>query len=111
MTSKLLTRKKDTLLRIAQDSTKYKSLKNIDIGTKAKVLLSGESFLEEGSNKFRTECLRYYTAVAEYLLEHLPIDIKTLQHTQFLHHEKRDHPGVINAFSNLGLKFTKVGYK
>ena len=40
----------DTLFSIARDEKKYKTLTNIDIGTKAKVLLSEESFLDETSN-------------------------------------------------------------
>jgi hypothetical protein len=54
----------DTLLRIAWDAKKHKSLKHIDIGTKAKLLLSEKLFLDEISNVFWKECLSYYKVVA-----------------------------------------------
>ena len=91
------------------DAKKCKSSGSIDIGTKAKVLLNNDTlFPSSNCQRFRAECLRYYQIATKYLLDNLPLNKKLIQYAQFLHHEKRNSPKAMNAFSNLGMAFTKV---
>ena len=53
------------------------------------------------------ECLTFYQRATSYLLENLPIGNK-LKYAQYLHQEKRNNPGALNAISNLAISVTKV---
>ena len=54
------------------------------------------------------ECLTFYQRATTYLLENLPIGNKLIKYAQYLHQEKRNNPGALNAISNLAISVTKV---
>ena len=85
-----------------------KSLRLIEIGTKAKVLLSGNLVRGEKQDLFRKECQLFYSKVVMYLQQDLPFDVTILKYAQFLHPEKRNNPGSTSGISNLALKVAKA---
>ena len=86
-----------------------KPLNLIDIGTKVKTFFSDFSLIEdESSSKFCTECLNFYMVATNYLMNSLQFDMIVTRYTQYLHHGKRNSPGVTNGISNLALKVVKV---
>ena len=101
---------KENLLKI--DILKAKNnnpLNVIDIGTKAKSFFSDFSLIEDEScNKFYTECLNFYMAATNFLMNSLPFDAAVIKYTQYLHHDKRNSSGAINGISNLALKIVKL---
>ena len=80
----------------------------IDVGTKAKVLFSGNLIGDEHEEKFRKECLRFYQIAVKYLLENLPHDNKIIKYAQYLHPEKRNESFSTSGISNTALAITKV---
>ena len=85
-----------------------KSLRLIEIRTKAKVLLSGNLVRGEKQDLFRKECQLFYSKVVMYLQQNLPFDVTILKYAQFLHPEKRNNPGSTSGISNLALKVAKA---
>ena len=81
----------------------------IEIGTKAKLLVSACVLLEdEKEKKFRSEYLEFYIEATDYLNNSLPFDCRVIKYVQYLHHEKRTAPDATSCISNLALKITKV---
>ena len=90
------------------DRSHQKSLRLIEIGTKAKVLLSGNLVLDEKHDLFRKECQLFCAKAVMYLQQNLPFDVAILKYAQFLHPEKRNDPGSTSGISNLALEVTKA---
>ena len=90
------------------DRNHQKSLSLIEIGTKAKVLFSGNLVLDEKHDLFRKECQLFCAKAVMYLQQNLPFDVAILKYAQFLHSEKRNDPGSTSGISNLALKVTKA---
>ena len=75
----------------------------------AKRLLGRDSILTDNiCLKFQQECLKFYQRATTYLLEKLLIGNKLIKYAQYLHDEKRNNPGALNAISNLAISVTKV---
>ena len=90
-------------------TSNHKPLNLIEIGTKAKLLLSGCVLLEdEKEKKFRSECLQFYIEATDYLKNSLPFDCRVIRYAQYLHREKRTTPDATSGDSSLALKITKV---
>ena len=86
-----------------------KPANQVEIGIFAKRLLGSDNILiDHICLKFQQECLKFYQRATTYLLEKLPIDNKHIKYAQYLHYEKRNNPGALNAISNLAISFTKV---
>ena len=85
-----------------------KSLRLIEIGTKAKLLFSGNLVRDEKQDQFRKKCQLFNAKVVMYLQQNLPFDVTILKYAQFLHPEKRNNPGSTRGISNLALKVTKA---
>ena len=75
-----------------------KSLNLIDVGTKAKPLLSA-SILDE--SVFRKNCLKFYISAATQFQMKLPFDNKVILHAQYLHPKKQKEAHSTSAISNL----------
>ena len=82
----------------------------IDIGTKAKLLFSGNLIPAENEEQFRKNCLKCFKVSVEYLLSHLPHNNKLIQYAQYLHPQKRNLKGSTNGISNAALYITQVCY-
>ena len=80
-----------------------KSAKNIDIGTKTKLLLIESSLSDAEKLSFRGECLKFYAAAVTYLQDNLPFKVSLIKHTQYLYPEKRSDSNFTRAISNLCL--------
>ena len=80
----------------------------MEIGTKAKVLFSGNLIQEEKQDLFQKECHLFYAKTVMYLWQNLPFDVTILKYAQFLHPEKRSNPGSTSGISNLAWKVTKA---
>ena len=80
----------------------------IDVGTKAKVLFSGNLIGDEHKEKFRKECLKFYQIAVKYLLENLPQNNKVIKYVQYLHPKKRNESFPTSEISNTALAITKV---
>ena len=81
----------------------------MEIGTFAKRLLGSDNILTDDiCLKFQRESLTFYQRATTYLLENLPIGNKLIKYAQYLHQEKRNNPGALNAISNLAISVTKV---
>ena len=68
-----------------------KSLRLIEIGTKAKVLFSGNLVWDEKQDLFRKECQLFYPEGVIYLRQNSPFYIAILKYAQFLQPEKRNN--------------------
>ena len=91
------------------DEKKLKPLSKIDVGTKAKTLISNNSVIkDDDTEKFRKNCLNFYVTAVQYLQSNLPYDILLLQNAQYLHPEKRSALEATSAISNLALKIISV---
>ena len=89
--------------------TNHKSLKFIELGTKAKLHFSDCVLLgDDKETKFRKECLNFYIESTSYLKNTLPFDCRVIKYAQYLHHDKRSVPEAMSGISNLALKITKV---
>ena len=64
-----------------------KSGKNIDIGTKTKLLLIESSPSDAEKLSFRRECLKFYASAVTYLQENLPFKVSLIKHSRYLHPE------------------------
>ena len=80
----------------------------IDVGTKAKVLFSGNLIGDDHEEKFRMEFLNFYRIAVKYLLENLPHDNKIIKYAEYLHPKKRDESSSTSWISNTALVITKV---
>ena len=81
----------------------------VEFGMFAKRLLGSNNILTDDiCLKFQQECLKFYQRATTYFLEKLPIDSKLIKYAQYLHHEKRNIPGALNAISNLAISVTKA---
>jgi hypothetical protein len=80
----------------------------IDIGTKAKLLLSESILPDEKKTVFRRNCLNFYVVSASYLQQNLPFNRYLIKYAQFIHPEKRNQPGATSAISNLSMKVSRV---
>ena len=85
-----------------------KSLRLIEIGTKAKVLFSGNLVWDEKQDLFRKECQLFYPEGVIYLRQNSPFDIAILKYAQFLQPEKRNNPGSTSGISNLAVEVAKA---
>ena len=95
-------------LKVGEEKN-IKSLNHIDVGTKAKMLLSNNEIMASSKEKkFRMDCRSFFVTAVQYLQSNLPYDVSLLQHAQFIHPEKRNSPGSLNAISNLAIKITSV---
>ena len=79
------------------------SLKSVEVGTKAKIMLNEEHVSLAKKSDFRKDCLGFYINSVSYLLEKLPLENSILKHAQYLHPRKRMDVRSINAISNLSL--------
>ena len=90
----------------ANKSDNQKSLKNIDVGTKALCII--KDLTPEKATEFRQNCLKFYTTACTYLQNNLPYDNAVIKYAQYLHPEKRSSPQASNAVANLAHKVTAV---
>ena len=82
-----------------------KSLNLIEVGTKAKRLLSA-SILDE--TVFRKNCLKFYISAATQLQMKVPFDNKVILHAQYLHPKKRKKAHATSTISNLSFKIVST---
>ena len=80
------------------------NLDSIDIGTRAKSLLSLSSVSSENKKAFRKKCLTFYITTIEYMMLKLPITCKILKDAQYLHPNKRNCSASLNAIERLCIK-------
>ena len=80
-----------------------KSAKNIDVGTKIKLLLAESSLSYSEKLTFRGECLKFYAAET-YLQDKLPVKVSLVKNAQYLHPEKKTDVKFANAISNFCLQ-------
>ena len=81
----------------------------LDLGTKAKILLSNNDIMSSGAEKkFRKDCVNFFITAVQHLQKNLPYDVSLLQHAQYVHPEKRNAPEATSAISNLAMKITSV---
>ena len=88
-----------------KENLKSKAL--IEVGTKSKLLLT-EIPDQAKVAFFRSSCLKCYVSATKYLQQNLPFNNKFIEHSQYLHPEKRNHLSSKSAISNLALKVTNV---
>ena len=88
----------------------WKSLSQVELGVKAKLLFSDHFFKNDNNNedKVRIHCMQFYITSVKYLQEHLPINSSVIKNAQFLHPEKRSLHGGTSAISNLCLLIASV---
>ena len=82
-------------------SANQMKLEYIDIGTRAKTLLSTSSVSSEDKKALRKKCLNFYVTTVEYMVSKLPISCKTLKDAQYLHPNKRNYSASLNAIGRL----------
>ena len=80
----------------------------IHVGTKAKAMFAQNMISDEGQEKFRKGCLKFFQVSVSYLQQKLPFDVNLLRNAQFLNPVKRKAGGATSAISNLALKVTSV---
>ena len=96
-------------IRINANAEKnVKPLHVIDVGTKAKTMFAQNLISDEGLEKFRKGCLKFFQVSVSYLQQKLPFDVNLLKNAQFLNPVKRKAGGATSAISNLALKVTSV---
>ena len=96
-------------IRINANAEKnVKPLHVIDVGTKAKTMFAQNLISDEGQEKFRKGCLKFFQVSVSYLQQKLPFDVNLLKNAQFLNPVKRKAGGATSAISNLALKVTSV---
>ena len=81
------------------DNSKQRSTNLIDIGTKTKFLLNENVVPDDEKTVFRKNCLKFYA---------VSVDVDLIKHAQFIHPEKRNHPGATSGMSNLSSKVSSV---
>ena len=84
-----------------------KSSRFIDVGTKAKTIIS-DFDNECDKSKFHSSCQKCYIAAVSNLQNNLPFNNKFIEYSQYLHPQKRRCSASISAISNLCLKIVKV---
>ena len=94
--------KVDVSLKSVQLSTK-----NIDIGTKAKLLLLESNLSVAEKSTFRHNCLKFYAVAVSYLQDKLPFNVSLIKHAQYFHPDKRNDANSTGAISNLSLKVAR----
>ena len=85
-----------------------KPIHMIDVGTKAKTMFAQNMISDEGQEKFRKRCLKFFQVFVSYLQQKLPFDVNLLMNGQFLNPVKRKAGSATSAISNLALKVTSV---
>ena len=85
-----------------------KPIRMINVGTKAKTMFAQNMISDEGQEKFRKGCLKFFQVSLFYLQQKLPFDVNLLKKAQFLNPVKRKAGGATIAISNLALKVTSV---
>ena len=80
----------------------------IDVGTKAKTMFAQNLISDEGQEKLRKGCLKFFQVFVSYLQQKLPYDVIFLRNAQFLNPVKRKTRGATSDVSNLALKVTSV---
>ena len=99
----------DDILKIDPlDKKVCKKASLIDVGTKAKVLFSGNLIGDEHEKKFRKEYLKFYQIAVKYFLENLPHDNKIIKYVRYLHPKKRNESFSTSGISSTALAITKV---
>ena len=81
-------------------------LDSIDIGSRAKTLISNVS--KENKKAFQKKCLSFYLTTVQYLVSKLPIACKILKDAQYLHPNKRNCSASLNAIDRLCHKVTST---
>ena len=95
-------------IRINANAEKnVKPLHVIDVGTKAKTMFAQNLISDEGQEKFRKGCLKFFQVSVSYLQQKLRFDVNLLKNAQFLNPVKRKAGGATSAIS-LALKVTSV---
>ena len=80
----------------------------IDVGTKAKKMFAQNMISDEGQEKFRKGCLKFFQISVSYLQRKLPSDVNLYRNAHFLNPVKRKTGCVTSAVSNLALRVTSV---
>ena len=63
---------------------------------------------DEGQEKFRKGCLKFFQVAVSYLQQKLPFDVNLSSNAQFLNPVKRRAGGATSSIFNLSLKVTGV---
>ena len=58
---------------------------------------------DEKQQKFRSDCLKFYVTSTKYLLDHIPLHVSVIKHSQYLHPEKINDPGATWAISTCAI--------
>ena len=83
------------------DDRNIKPLSKIDVGTKAKTLLSQNIIMASDIEKeFRQDCLDFFVTAVQYFQSNLPYDVSLLQHAQYIYNCLYKVFGVKNASTN-----------
>ena len=91
------------------DDRNIKPLSKIDVGTKAKTLLSQNIIMASDIEKeFRQDCLDFFVTAVQYFQSNLPYDVSLLQHAQYIYPDKCNASESSSAISNLAVKITSV---
>ena len=98
---------KNVYINVSEDKN-IKPLSKIDVGTRAKTLLSKNVMASDTEKKFRQDCLNFFVTAVKYLQSNLPYDVSLLQHAQYIHPDKHSAPESTSAISNLAVKITSV---
>ena len=77
------------------------------MGTKAKTMFAQNLISDEGQEKLRKGCLKFFQVFVSYLQQKLPYVI-FLRNAQFLNPVKRKTRGATSDVSDLALKVTSV---
>lgn len=102
-----LPKKEEMILAIdVRDSSKSNE-KKIEIGTRAKLVLSAIQD-PDTETKFRSECTQFYREATHYLMRHLPHNVNLLRYAQFLHPLRRKELASTNAISNAAHTIAQV---
>ena len=78
------------------------------MGAKAKTMFAQNLISDEGQEKLRKGCLKFFQVFVSYLQQKLPYDNNFVRNAQFLNPVKRKTRGATSDVSNLALKVTIV---
>ena len=91
------------------DARNVKPLSKIDVGTKAKTLLSKNIIMaSDAEKKFPQDCFDFCVTAVQYPQSNLPYDVSLMQHAQYIHPHKRNASESLSAISNLVVRITPV---